>query len=352
MMFVPISPECLQLQSQRLQTSWAGICVAVTGASGFLGQQVAKRFKEQGAKVLAFGLTPQRCELASLALGLRVYPVSLEELSQHPMWQQHSPELVLHCAAHCSPWASPLLFQQANVLGTQALLDASHQAKVRRFIHISSSSVYHCWQDNIQLTENKPMTHRFINTYAATKWQADLAVNQAGKQGMETLILRPCGILGAGERTLVPRLLQANNTIGIPRFRSEPVWTDTTHVQNLVDAIVLAATAPQVFHGETFHITDGQPIVLHDFLKQLLTAKKLPYQERFLPLAFAKALAYAGEGISALGGYRWEPPLTSYGVCLLTYSNSLSIEAAKNALLYTPKKTVEQLLQELIEDTF
>jgi len=49
--------------------------------------------------------------------------------------------------------------------------------------------------------------------------QSEAVVREASESGISTVILRPRGIVGVGDTSIVPRLLEANRTMGIPLFR-------------------------------------------------------------------------------------------------------------------------------------
>ena len=67
-----------------------------------------------------------------------------------------------------------LKFVKTNVLGTQCLLEAAKQAKVARFVHVSTDEVYGSAQQGEKFTEDSPLTPN--SPYAASKASADLIV--------------------------------------------------------------------------------------------------------------------------------------------------------------------------------
>ena len=65
-------------------------------------------------------------------------------------------------------------FVQTNVVGTQVLLDATREAKICRYVQISTDEVYGSLGDEGAFTENTPLAPN--SPYAASKTAADLLV--------------------------------------------------------------------------------------------------------------------------------------------------------------------------------
>ena len=83
-------------------------------------------------------------------------------------------------------------FIQTNVLGTQTLLDAAQQAKVRRFVHVSTDEVYGSLpldRPDLRFTETSPINPS--SPYAASKAASDLLVHAFHHTfGLDTVITR------------------------------------------------------------------------------------------------------------------------------------------------------------------
>ena len=90
-----------------------------------------------------------------------------------------------------------------------------------------------------------------VNTYAQTKRQTEQIVLAA--TGVDPTVLRPRGIYGAGDTTLLPHLLRTAAKRPLPIFRDK---IDLTHVDDVVSAI-LAAMGSDVA-GEIFKISGGE----------------------------------------------------------------------------------------------
>lgn len=103
------------------------------------------------------------------------------------------------------------------------------------------------------MQENSLLPTR-VNTCAQTKRQAEQIVLAA--TGINSIVLRPRGIYGAGDTTLLPRLLRKVTKRPLPIFRDGIAKIDLTHVDDVVSAVV-AALASDVA-GEIFNVSGGE----------------------------------------------------------------------------------------------
>jgi UDP-glucose 4-epimerase len=173
--------------------------IFITGASGFVGQAVARYFLAQNQQLVC----PSRQPL-SYQSPLMANPL-IPELSPDLDWSAHLHEIdaVIHCAARVHVMhesaADPLaLFRRVNVDATLALARQAAAAGVRQFIFISSVKV------NGELTQpGKPFSEKDVSLaedpYGISKCEAEIALLQLGEQtGMAVTIIRPPLIYGPG----------------------------------------------------------------------------------------------------------------------------------------------------------
>ena len=91
--------------------------------------------------------------------------------------KEHQIDAVVHFAAESHVDRSILdstPFVQTNIVGTQVLLDAARQAKVARFVQVSTDEVYGSLGDEGFFTEQTPLAPN--SPYSASKAAADLLV--------------------------------------------------------------------------------------------------------------------------------------------------------------------------------
>lgn len=313
--------------------------ILVTGANGFLGAHAAARLAADGYDVRATARQPLDWRANPR---IEVMPADLAADDLAALVGGCS--AVVHCAARASPWGPRELFVRDNVLATQRLVDAAvASGSVRRFVHISSPSIYFRYQDQLDIDEAFTPPSRWPTFYAETKWLSEQAVLAA--PGIGPVALRPRAIFGEGDRAILPRLIAVARRGFFPLPAGGRSIIDVTCVENVVDAIVLALQAPATVKGRAFNLTNGEPMPVRELLERLFAALDLPVRTLALPRMLALGLAAGAETLSLLRAGRAEPPITRYGMGLLAYSQTLSIASARTALGYRPRVSTEEGLQ-------
>jgi nucleoside-diphosphate-sugar epimerase len=312
--------------------------VLVTGASGFIGSHAAEHLAARGCEVVATGRSEER--LRPLAQqGCRIVAADLAKDDLATLTD--GCDAIVHSAARASPWGKRSLFWNDNVVVTQRLLEAARQAgTVRRFVMISTPSIYFRTRDQLQITEAFTPPRRWPTYYAETKWIAETHVRAATELG--PVMLRPRAVFGPRDAAIVPRLVAVAKTGMFPLPGGGRCWADVTYIDNLVGAIVAALDGGSEIEGQAFNITNGQPIQIRDLAQRLFRALGIDTRFVSIPRTAAIALATVSEQVAKLRPGQPEPRLTRYGVGLLGYSQTLSITAAREKLRYEPTVSIDE----------
>lgn len=311
--------------------------VLVTGGSGFIGSNVARRLIAQGHDVVATGRDRARLRVLQ-SVGCRIVPADLsaDELSV----LVDGRDAVIHCAARAAPWGALSAFWNDNVVATERLVEATKRSgSVRRFVFVSSPSIYFQPQDQLQLTEAFTPPERWLTAYAETKWVSECRVLAAPEIG--PVVIRPRAVFGPGDAVIVPRLLAVAKSGFFPLPGGGAAWTDVTYIDNVVDSILLALAGGEDLVGQAFNITNGESIQIRDLVERLFTALSVSARFVAIPRGLAFGLAGLSEKIFQGLGVKTEPRLTRYGIGLLGYSQTLSIEAARRSLGYSPRISID-----------
>ncbi|HEX3324424.1 MAG TPA: NAD-dependent epimerase/dehydratase family protein [Solirubrobacterales bacterium] len=315
----------------------------VTGGSGFIGGRLVQRLVGEGrtvralarseasaARVAELGAEPVRGDLddpASLAAGAM------------------GTEVAFHLAAHLGEWGPWAEFERGNVLGTENMLAACAGAGVNRFVHCGTEAALMAGQPLVHVDETAPLRSDSRAPYPATKARAEQAVREAAREGFETVAVRPRFVWGKGDTTLLPEMVA---TVEAGRF----AWvgggrnvTDTTHVDNVVEGLILAAEKGR--SGEAYFVTDGEPVVFREFVTALLRTQGVEPPDRSLPAWTAAPMARLCEAAWKVLPLPGEPPMTTFRSWLLTQECTIEIAKAREELGYAPAVSHEQGLAEL-----
>jgi nucleoside-diphosphate-sugar epimerase len=362
----------------------------ITGGTGFLGRRLVDRLLAQGRAVTVLARRPAP-DLT--ARGVRVITADLAD-DEAVRSACRGIETVFHVAAKVGVWGCYRDFYRANVLGTRAVLAGCRAHGVQRLVCTSTPSVVYNGRDLAGADESLPLTSRCPAAYPLTKAIAEREVLAANSPGLRTVALRPHLIWGAGDPHLVPRVIaQARASrlriIGTGRNR-----VDMVHIHNAVDAHLLAERALDKSQspdpksqesqpggrchliddkvdpspiasgqgnvirynanlepsaaGRAYFITNGEPVVLWDWINDLLRALDIPPVTKRLPLGAATVIGGVCEALWGLLPLRGEPPMTRFVAKELASDHWFDISAAHRDLGYAPRVSMAEGTAELV----
>lgn len=247
----------------------------ITGAAGFLGSSLANQLAREGHQVRG---------LDDLSTG---DPKSLSpdvhftrgDVSDRPkLWTLlQEVDVVYHLAARVSVPESVLYprdYNNVNVGGTVALMEAMRDVGVRRVVLASSGAVYGDLADQ-PLTESLTPVPR--SPYAVSKLSAEYYVRTiGGLWGIETVSLRIFNAYGPGQHLpashppVVPHYLRQALRGGTLVAHGDGSQTrDYVYVDDVVSALVASATAPNI-NGLVINVGSGTETSIKDLIQHVL----------------------------------------------------------------------------------
>jgi nucleoside-diphosphate-sugar epimerase len=317
----------------------------VTGGSGFIGGRLVERLVAEGTTVRALARSDASSE-ALAALGAE--PVRGELGDRRSIAEGAAGATVAyHLAAHLGEWGRWEEFERDNVQGTRNVLEGSAEAGVGRFVHCGTEAALMAGEPLVHVDEDAPLRPDSRAAYPATKAKAELEVRRANRTGFETLTLRPRFVWGRGDTTLLPEMVAAAESGRFAWIGGGRNVTDTTHVDNVVEGLVL--TARKGRPGEAYFVTDGERVVFREFVTALLETQGVTAPDRSIPAWTARPLAAVAETAWKLLPLPGDPPMTAFRSWLLTQECTIEIAKARTELGYAPIVSHEQGLAELRE---
>ena len=166
-----------------------------------------------------------------------------------------------------------------------------------------------------------------------------MAENIIKNSKLNYMIIRPRGLFGIGDTSIIPRLLDLNKKMGIPLFADGKQKVDVTCVENVAYALRLALENEK-YSRQTYNITNDEPIEFKEILT--LFFNEMGTEGKYLKWNYRPILTLVSilEKIYKLFGIEKEPPLTKYTLYLMRYSQTLNIDKAKKELGYYPQISV------------
>ncbi len=247
----------------------------ITGAAGFLGSTLANQLAREGHQVrglddLSTG-DPQ-------ALAPDVHFTRGDVSDRPKLWTLlQEVDVVYHLAARVSVPESilyPRDYNQVNVGGTVALMEAMRDVGVRRVVLASSGAVYGNLSEQ-PLSEE--VTPKPSSPYAVSKLAAEYYVRTIGELwGIETVSVRVFNAYGPGQHLpashppVVPYFLRQALRNGTMVVQGDGAQTrDYIYVDDVVSAMIATATAPEV-NGQVINVGSGVETSVRDLVKLVL----------------------------------------------------------------------------------
>lgn len=310
--------------------------VFVTGGSGFLGGRLIALLLARGDAVVALA----RSEAAAAKIRARGATPATGDLSDRAALEagMRGCDVVVHAAAHVEEFGPWEVYVAANVTGVDHVLEAARAAGVKRVVHVSTEAVLAGDAPIVRADETRPRASRPAGPYPRSKGMSEELVLAANRGGLETVIVRPRFIWGAGDTSLLPKLEQAVRDgrwrwIGGGRY-----LTSTCHVDNVVHGILCAAERGRP--GAIYFLTDGEPVVFREFVGDLVRTRGVEPGDRSLPHWLAVTLATVAELAWTWLPLRGAPPVTRTAVALAGEEVTVNDALARREIGYAPPVSI------------
>lgn len=302
--------------------------IAVTGATGFVGNFVANYLESQGCEVHRFGRKKGE-KIIQWDITSAIYKNTIDF------------DVVIHCAANVSDWSSYKSAYSTNVIGTKNVLHSFSNASL--FIYISSASIYSPFCKKKIINEDTCVGGRGLNNYGKTKLLGEQEVINSSFE--LKIILRPHIIYGPGDTTIGPRIKKAirHNHLIVPGNGKNHI--SFTHVENLSQAIWQAIQLSA--HGispatSIYNITDKEALIFKDAIAAFKNVNGLSFKTLYIPKLISLIISLILQAIYILFGIKNAPALTPYIVRQMTNDHILNISKAKKDLQYNPTRNIKE----------
>jgi len=249
----------------------------VTGGAGFIGSHIVEELVKLGHTVTVIDdLANGKSENIKPFLSqIKFVPGSILDLALLKK-EFVNVDYVLHQAAIPSVPRSikdPLITNQINIEGTLNVFIAARDCQVKRVVYASSSSVY---GDSPTLPKVETMGYNPQSFYASHKMLNEIYGKLFFRLfGLETIGLRYFNVFGPRQdphseyAAVIPKFIKLISKGESPTIFGDGETTrDFTYVYNVVQANLLACTAPNI-GGEIFNIACGERISLNELIQQI-----------------------------------------------------------------------------------
>jgi 2-alkyl-3-oxoalkanoate reductase len=308
----------------------------VTGGGGFVGGAIVRALLARGDEVVSYSRSAYP---ALERLGVACVRGDLSDLSAL-RGAARGADAVFHVAAKAGVWGARAEYERTNVEGTRSVLAAAREAGIPRLVMTSSPSVCFDGQDHLGASNDLPRATRFLADYPRTTARAEELVLAANSSALATCALRPHLVFGPGDPHLVPRLVERARAgrlaiVGDGRNRVSLCHVENAAAAHLDAADRLAVGAPHA--GRAYFIAQREPVVLWQWIAELLARLGVAAPTRRVPLGLAYAAGAACEGFWRLARRAGEPPMTRFVALQLARSHVYDLAPAERDFGYVER---------------
>ncbi|MEO1236007.1 MAG: NAD-dependent epimerase/dehydratase family protein [Planctomycetota bacterium] len=308
----------------------------VTGATGFLGYNIAASLARDGQKVRGMcreSSDPERIKkLEAYGVEIAWGDITDAEAVDRAV---AGCEKVYHIAA-CFRTSGHLdgYYRAVNRDGVAHVLASCRKHGAERLIHCSTGGVHgHIPPERAPAGEDAPITPGDI--YQVTKWEGEQLVHEAIEQGQPATVFRPAGIYGAGDM----RLVKLFSTVQKGRFvmfgDGEPHF-GMVYIDDLVAGVRLMADKDEAL-GEVFILSGPDELKLNDLVHYVADATNGKEPKVHWPVTPLLAAAYVVEKVCVPFGIH--PPIHRRRAHVFINNREFTNAKAKRVLGYDPQIT-------------
>ena len=281
----------------------------MTGATGKVGNAVARALAERGDDVRALVRDPARARA--------VLPESVDlvrgDVTDRPSIDAAVEGCELVFTAHGLPeqWvADPDIFDQVNARGAEAVALSARAAGARRLVHTSTIDVFHADRGG-RFDESRVADYPKGTAYERSKQRAEELVLATRTDGFEVVMVNPCGVYGPGPAataSLDGELIRPVMEGKLPAL--PPGGLGVVYVDGVARGHLLAAERGE--DGERYILSDRHVSLraLAEAVVRTAHRGRVPFT---LPLPLAHVLSVLGEPVARGLG---KPPLLPRGQLL------------------------------------
>jgi nucleoside-diphosphate-sugar epimerase len=311
----------------------------VTGGTGFIGQRVIRKLLDRGDEVAALVRDPAKAtELRDAGVDLIQGDLSSDDAIRRG---SEGADAVFHIAAVYKvgiPKGERPAMEDANVRGTERILDAAEAAGVARVVYVSTGNVFGDTKGNVvDETYERDLSDGFLSFYDETKYRSHQIVKERIAAGAPVVIVQPGVVYGPGDHSEVGNMIGQIKS-GKLRMKMFPhARFNFVFVDDVADGIILAHDKGEV--GESYGL-GGEVASMDDLFEKTsaLLGKKAP--KLTLPVVMAKASAPFGPVIGPLMGF---PPNMKELVKTSDVTITFTDEKARRQLGYNGRSFDEGL---------
>jgi UDP-glucose 4-epimerase len=364
--------------------------VLVTGACGFIGRELSRKLTAIGCQVRGVDLRRDS------SAGIEVWPADITAQNLDPRIFEGM-DMVFHLAGKVHSLSAKFNdddeYFRVNTSGTRRVLEGAGRCGVKRVVFFSTIKAMSNdvvtgrgqgaddrgqrsedggqgggggrwkmedgrWKtedggrrtedQQLGIPQDKPLTEEDQiepdTAYGKSKLEAERLVLQGGYVP-EGVVLRLCMVYGPQAKGNIEKMIKAVQHNRFPPLPELGNKRSMVHVQDVVQAAVLAGTHPKAT-GQVFIVSDGQTYSTRQLYELICRASNRKVPGWTMPIRVLRGLAVVGDLIGKARGRRFV--FDSDALKKLTGSAWFSPEKIQTMLGFKPEWNLERALPEMV----
>jgi nucleoside-diphosphate-sugar epimerase len=313
----------------------------VTGATGFIGSNIAERLIREGEDVRALVRKTSKTDFLN-SIGTKLAYGDLNDIDSVKD-AMNGIDVVYHSAALADEWISHKEAYRVNVKGTKNLLECARNSKVKRFVFISSLAVLGM-RDHYGTGADAPY-HKAGDSYIDTKIGSEqLVMDYYKRYGLPVTVVRPGFVFGPGDNKFIPRLSERLSKKQFMFVGSGKNKINSVYINNLTDAIILAAKNDKAI-GQKYNVTNDSGMTLEGFVFKIVDIWKFEKPQKHIPKFLAYLVCNMLTGWARIAKAKEPPYMTKTRIKFLSLNLDFDIAKTRNDLGYVPRISIEDGLR-------
>jgi dihydroflavonol-4-reductase len=276
--------------------------VFLTGATGFIGGQVARLLRERGDEVHALVRSPAKAAaLKDAGCVLVEGDLSDEDALRTAL---AGCDALVHGAAVYEIGVTPARAHdlvEANVRGTERMLGAALAVGLRRAVYVSTVAVFGDTRGAVADERwVRPPALAFTSVYEQTKAEAHGRAKEICGCGLPLVIVQPGAVYGPGDTSEIGGLFDRLLAGRLPLLPFPDLGVTPVHRDDVAAGIVLALDKGEP--GASY-VLGGEPIRMRDLVAALARVAGRRPPRRSLPTALVRGMAPFGRVVGPLLGF-------------------------------------------------
>jgi nucleoside-diphosphate-sugar epimerase len=273
----------------------------VTGGTGFIGERLVQRLRDRGDEVVALVRSREKgSKLEQMGATVVEGDLSSSDAIRAGL---EGCDSAFHVAAVYKvgiPEKEHEAMYDANVRGTERVLDAAFQAGVNKIVYVSTINVFGNTRGEIVEEGYERPGNDFLSYYDETKYLSHQVAKERISKGAPIVIVQPGGVYGPGDHSEVGNVIDQTSTGKLKALPFAGLGLNLVYVDDVAAGILLAHDKGKV--GESY-VLGGEIATMRDLVQKTadLAGRKPPKRE--LPTGVIKMAAPAGPVVGKIMGF-------------------------------------------------